>query len=216
MPLALAERHRSDIADLVVLAQRDLALILAGVDDSQAIRALLAASLPDLVSTYGAAAATLAADHYELLRETERITGRHMATPATLPGRGRTDSLAGWAVRGLADPVTSPLKLAAGGLHRIIANASRETLMDSTLADPQALGWQRVGAGECSFCSMLIARGAVYTRRSVNFGAHDNCNCSAVPAWGGRPRPVEPYTPSTRNITDADRARVRRWIAEPA
>ena len=43
--------------------------------------------------------------------------------------------------------------------------------------------------------------------------AHDHCHCSAVPAWSGEPRPVKPYTPSARKATDADRARVRDWIA---
>lgn len=41
-----------------------------------------------------------------------------------------------------------------------------------------------------------------------------NCKCVAVPAWDGRPVPVQPYTPSKRTITDAERARVRQWIAE--
>lgn len=214
MTPTLIERHRSDVADLVTLAQRDLALILSGVDDALAARALLVTALPDLVSMYGAAAATLAADTYEELREVERIAGRHLASPATLPHSSRTDALARWAT--LDFDKAAALRLAGGGLHRIVADASRHTLIDSTLSDPQALGWQRVGRGECGFCAMLIARGAVYTERSVNFGAHDNCNCSAAPAWGGRPRPVEPFTPSSRRASDADRARVRAWIAEHA
>ncbi|UYL87836.1 hypothetical protein SEA_MALISHA_5 [Gordonia phage Malisha] len=40
-----------------------------------------------------------------------------------------------------------------------------------------------------------------------------NCKCVAVPAFGGRPVPVKPYEVSARDISDADRARARAWIA---
>jgi hypothetical protein len=59
---------------------------------------------------------------------------------------------------------------------------------------------------------MLIARGAVYTEVTADFASHDHCNCSAVPAFGGQPLAVKPYTPSSKNITDADRARVREYL----
>jgi hypothetical protein len=60
---------------------------------------------------------------------------------------------------------------------------------------------------------MLEARGAIYTRSSVDFGAHDDCHCIAVPAFNGHPTPVKKYTPTSRDITDADRARTRDWIS---
>jgi hypothetical protein len=34
-----------------------------------------------------------------------------------------------------------------------------------------------------------------------------------VPAFGGQARPVQPYTPSLRQASKADRARVRDYIA---
>jgi hypothetical protein len=48
----------------------------------------------------------------------------------------------------------------------------------------------------------------------VDFAAHDHCRCIAVPAFAGRPTPVQPYTPTSRDITDADRTRVRAYLAE--
>ena len=91
----------------------------------------------------------------------------------------------------------------------------------STLADPKADGWQRTGVGECKFCEMLIGRGAVYTEATGDFGAHDDCHCSAVPAFKGRPRQVEPYVVGPRRkvdpttgelIPDADFNRAKGWI----
>jgi hypothetical protein len=55
--------------------------------------------------------------------------------------------------------------------------------MGSSIADPKARGWMRVGSGRCDFCRMLIGRGAVYTESTVDFHAHDHCGCGATPAW---------------------------------
>ena len=216
--LPLSEKHRRDLVELTGLAQRDLARIWREFDSAFTARDGLRDVLPRLMEVYGSAAATLAADWYDELRDTLTVKGRFRAIPAELPGNDRTDALARWAVGPLFKPepdFDAALALVSGGLQRIIANADRETIMGSSVADPRALGWQRVGAGECKtgFCDMLIGRGAVYTEATADFASHDNCKCSAVPAFGGHPRPVKPFTPSQRNISDADRARVRRWIA---
>jgi hypothetical protein len=94
-------------------------------------------------------------------------------------------------------------------MQRRIANFSRDTITGSSIADPKAQGWERVGNGECAFCSMLIGRGAVYSEASADFEP----TTTAAP----RPRfqrriPVKPYTPTSRDITDADRARVREYL----
>lgn len=41
-----------------------------------------------------------------------------------------------------------------------------------------------------------------------------NCNCNARPEFGGEAKKVREYVPSERNVSDADRARVRRWIKD--
>lgn len=213
--LTLAEAHRRNLADLTVLAQRDLSLILQPLDDREVIRFALLTSLPDLVSIYGSAAATLAADAYDEMRDDAEITGRYLASPTTLPDTGRTDSLARWAIQPLYQPDPDKLKMierASGGLQRTLGNASRYTIAHSAVDDPKADGWQRIGRGGCGFCAMLIARGAVYSKRSADFASHDHCNCSAAPAFAGMKRPVQPYTPSPRKASEADRARVREYL----
>lgn len=213
---ALIRAHRADLQELIRLAQRDLEVFFSRFSTADEARDGLLEVLPALVEVYGSAAASLAADWYEDLREAEQVRGRFRAEVADLPDRSRTDALARWSVGVLYGPDVKfdiAYSLAAGGLQRIIANASRYTVTRSAIRDRQADGWQRVGFGEdCAFCTMLVARGAVYEEATVDFASHDNCDCAAVPAFGGRERPVKPYQPTERRISDADRARVREYL----
>jgi hypothetical protein len=142
--------------------------------------------LPGLVDRYGTATAALAADWYDELRDKKGVRGRFVAAPADL-GDTRTEQLARVAVGPLfaAEPNwTAALVIAQGGLQRRIANGARLTVMESSIRDPQARGWQRVGDGSsCDFCSMLLGRGAVYSEATADFAAHDHCGCSAEPVF---------------------------------
>lgn len=210
-------QYRSDVDELVRLASLDLEVLWRQVNDATAARDFLADVLPALLYVYGTAAGTLAADWYDDLRVELEIQGRFTALVAELPPRGRTDALAGWAVEELftAEPdLNGSLTRAQGGLQRIIADVGRNTVMGSSVADPRARGWQRSASSGCGFCRMLAARGAVYTQANVDFGAHDRCRCAAVPAFDGHPLPVKPYAATSRDVSDADRARTRAWMRE--
>lgn len=182
--LQLLNEHRRDLTFLIGLASTNLLDLWVFGDDFLAAREGLADILPDLVDTYGSAASALGADWYEEYREESGVTDRFTAFVAPLPDRGRTDALAGWATTftDRYDPAAAQQKV-LGGLQRIIANADRETVMESATADPKAVGWKRVGGGDCGFCQMLISRGAVYSEATAHFASHDNCKCSAVPEW---------------------------------
>ena len=176
---------RRGVASLATLASGDLSALWRQVSSPVEAREALRDVLPALVSTYGAAAATLAADWYDDLRDQAGARGRFTAIPADLGTLG-TDALAGWGVGPLfaADPDWDAAKvLIEGGLQRRIANASRETVTLSAVKDPGARGWMRVGSGGCDFCAMLIGRGAVYTEATADFESHDHCNCAAAPAF---------------------------------
>lgn len=181
-----ARAHRRDVAELARLAQGDLRVAFRSFDTANAARDGLRDLLPQLVAIYGDAAATLAADWYEDLRDKAEARRRFTPVLAALPNRGRTDALARWGVEPLyaAEPdfATTLVKI-AGGLQRIIANADRQTVQASSIADREARGWARAGVGECEFCQMLIGRGAVYTEASADFESHDRCGCIAVPAF---------------------------------
>lgn len=209
--------HRADVSTLTTLAKGDLAAAFRNFGDGVEAREVLREILPRLVALYGSAAATLGADWYDEMREAQEIPGTFRAIPAELPDKGRTDALARWGVAplfGKGYDLSASLALVSGGLQRTIADMSRRTVTRSAVSDYGSVGWQRMGAGSCSFCQLLIGRGAVYSEETADFGSHDDCNCQAVPIFkGAEPIDVRDYVKSTRNISDADRARVRDYIA---
>lgn len=210
---------RSGLAALTVLADRDLTTLWRLVGSAAATGEALHDLLPAIIDTYGAAAATLAAIWYDEQREKLGIRGYFQAIPADLDAGAH--ALVGWALTEAADDETLRV-LIASGTERRIAAFSRQTIMGSALADPRADGWQRqASATACGFCQMLAGRGAVYSAETADFAAHGikangsggECQCTAVPAFGGQPRPVQPFQPSPRQATPEDRARVREWLA---
>lgn len=207
---------RSAISDLSTLAARELHGIWRRPTSPTQVRDDLAEVLPDLVDVYGTAASTVAADWYDDLRDELNVARRFSAIPA-ISGDTGGEALAGWGVGPLfaAEPDWEAAQtLIEGGLQRRIANSARDTIVESSIEDPSAKGWQRQSSGGCAFCEMLASRGVVFSEASADFASHDHCQCFAVPAFGGRPQIVKPYTPTARDITDADRERVRDYLAE--
>jgi hypothetical protein len=204
---------RSAIQHLALQADRDLAALWRNVETAAQAHTALNDVLPALVQQYGAAAATLAATWYDDLRAKHDVRGTFRAITADLGTSGAT-ALAGYGAAAVArnGGIEAAQTLVSMGLQRRISNYSRQTVMDSSLADPGARGWQRETNGGCAFCEMVASRGVVFSEASADFASHDGCQCSAVPAFNGDPKPVKPYTPSARNITDADRARVREYL----
>lgn len=203
---------RNKVADLTADASRDLAALWREVADAAAAETVLRDVLPAVIEQYGAAAATLATVWYDDLRDKAAVAGAFTAIPIEAHDRG-AQALVGWALNTATD-YPSFQSLILGGTQRRIADHARGTVMTSSVADPKSQGWQRVSSGGCSngFCDMLAARGLVYSESSADFASHDNCRCYAIPAFDGAPRPVRPYSPSKRNITDADRANTRDWL----
>lgn len=207
------------LARLADLAKGEIGTVLRTVrlDRPAEVRDALVASIPAIADRYGLAAAALAADWYEDLRDEAGIAGSFEAVLADLPDEGRYSSLSAW-----ASTQTDVETLVAGGLQRIIANAHRDTIRATSWADPGAAGWARFGRGveTCDFCRMLITRGGVYTERTGAFGSHDWCNCGAGPVWkgAGGARVVDAYQASARRRSAAtrrsDNARAREWIAD--
>lgn len=207
---------------MVGFARSDLDALWREVRNAAEAEVALRDILPGLIDTYGLAAGTLAADWYDDLRDKVEPKGHFRAIPADVPDTG-AQALVGWAVNEAAD-LSGLQVLILGGMQRRIANFSRLTVMGSVVEDPGAAGWQRAGVGECKtgFCDMLIGRGAVYSEATADFAAHDHCQCTAVPAFHGEPRPVKPYTVSPRRtidpdtgkpVIDADFLRAKEWIA---
>lgn len=76
-------------------------------------------------------------------------------------------------------------KRVAAGAARHSKAASRDYVVQT--ARLNRVQWARqLDSGACEFCALLASRGAVYTEESVDFPAHDHCNCTATIAVHGR------------------------------
>jgi hypothetical protein len=213
--MATTTELRRAVARLSSIAASDLDVVWRRAADPRQTRRMLEGVLPPLIDHYATASAALAADWYDERREEASPRRRFRARAANLRDGGGGLVLARYAVGPMfgAEPdLARAQTLVAGGVQLRIANSSRDTITESAIADPDAQGWQRESSGGCPFCDMLASRGEVYSEESADFAAHDNCECVAVPAFVGEPKPVKEYTPTNRNITDADRARVREYI----
>lgn len=221
---ASLEGHRVDLETLLGLALAELTAVWNDIvaASPNLIRDALAAALPGLAEQYGSAAATLGADWYDEMREIAGAAGRFRAVPISLPDQGRLDALVGVGTQPLfpresdvaPDPVTAKA-LVDGSFQRLVADMDRDTVRGSLILDPQAKGWARQTTGlSCPFCVMLAGRGAVYAAETANFASHDNCDCLAVPTFGGDPREVKPYTPSQKIKTQEQRDKNNRRLRE--
>lgn len=173
---------RREVAALAATAGDDLDVLWRRAETPAQVEEALRDVLPALVSTYGLAAASVAADWYDELRDEVGAGGRFTALTSD-PTDAGSQALIGWALDEASD-LSAFQTLILGGTQRRIANASRLTVMSSSVADPAARGWRRVGDGHsCEFCSLLLGRGAVYSEASADFPAHDHCGCGAEPEW---------------------------------
>lgn len=210
--MATASELRQALADINVLASRELGSLFRSLQEGDNAEEALRDILPALIDKYGSAATAVAADWYDDLRDSLGVGGKFAAIPADVADTG-AQSLIGWALDTATDD-GSLIALLEGGTQRRVVNFGRFTIMESSVSDPRADGWQRLGQGaNCAFCDMLISRGSVYSESSADFGSHDHCNCVAVPAFRGTAREVQKYKPSLRGSSEAERALARAWIA---
>ncbi|MET9953517.1 hypothetical protein ABZ135_18470 [Streptomyces sp. NPDC006339] len=80
-----------------------------------------------------------------------------------------------------------------GSATRLVLAGARDTTMATVQQRPGIVGYRRIrGRPEpCPFCLMLISRGAVYSRETADFHAHDRCSCMPEPLYRHEPEPPE-------------------------
>jgi hypothetical protein len=200
---ARVEEYRRLNADLVTLAQRDLAAFWRSLNKSNiaAARDALTVYLHSLTVTYGRPSALIAARFYDDLRAASpNAAGKFRAVMAPGPDKDTIEGTVRWAVGSLTGD--SPDEFAAfdrlaGAAQRYITNQGRDTIALSSSRDPSAGGWARVPgfskSGTCGFCTILASRGAVYrSAETAGDGAsyHDNCTCVPTQIWDGDDLPA--------------------------
>src|SRR5687768_618332 len=117
----LSSTLRKDLADLAGIAEGDLRLLFREFDGAESARDGLIDVLPRLVALYGAAAATLASDYYDDMRDASEARGRFRAITAEPKTGDNLIVLARWAVTPLFQSEPDPesaLTLASGGAQR--------------------------------------------------------------------------------------------------
>lgn len=109
------------------------------------------------------------------------------------------ERVAPWVYPGEEQALKAMSNRLQAGSARHIKSASRELITDT--ATLNGMGWARQlsGSENCSFCAMLASRGAVYSKESVRFRTHNNCDCTATivrdqgAAWEGKEESEELY-----------------------
>lgn len=121
-----------------------------------------------------------------------------------------------------------------GSSTRVMLDGARETTAQSAVADVVPVRYYRVTDGDpCYFCALSASRGAIFhsldsAGRKANadfvgegdFKFHDNCGCTAAPAFGSA-RILSPtalhaktvYEDSTKGVNGKDKLRAfrRAW-----
>lgn len=84
----------------------------------------------------------------------------------------------------------------AAAMGRHARGASRDLVLATARANRMAWARELAGAENCGFCAMLASRGAVYSKNTVRFQAHDHCDCTATlvrnpESWPGAEQAIE-------------------------
>lgn len=181
------------------LAKRDLNLLWATLDlgNPRASRDVLLELVPEITGIYGEQAALVAADWYDMLREESGIPGQYTAAMAATVPREFVEKRVRYGAGHLfTDTPDLMLPFLDTAISEYVLQPGRDTIQQSSMADPYATGWHRETrpsesyAKGCGFCNMLAGRGGVYKRSTARFAAHGNCQCVAVPSWDASAKEV--------------------------
>ena len=217
MPTALESRAALRLLTGSAVAQVTRLLgSLSGSPESQ--RSDLFDALPALIGYFSDGSSALAADFYDDERERAGARGRFTSEPVVADRAEKIARAIAWATEPLFEPTdTTVVQRLAPVVQLETARPYRDTITANQARDPEAVGWRRVTSGGCPFCRMLASRGAVYRHDTARFASHTDCHCTAQPVFKGEPgeeADVMQYVASKRRRTDAERARLREYLAE--
>lgn len=107
-------------------------------------------------------------------------------------------------------------KTLSASSSRLVLAGERDTVMGTVRESGVIVGWRRVtDADPCAFCALLASRGAVYSKTTVGFQAHDGDECTAEPLYEHEDEPPsvldlqEQWRQATEGTSGA--ASIRAW-----
>lgn len=196
--MTTAAEMREANQGLAKLAQRDLMAFWYGLgtEDPFKLKVALMEFMPDLVATYGSAAAGLAADRYDELRADSVASGSFRAVMADALPDDDVRAATGWAL-GPAfskdQDLSASLTMLVDVGQKLVRQQARDTVAASVRRDPAGARYARVPTGKttCAFCLVLASAGAVYGSKKTAGGVkgteyHTKCDCEAEPVWSPR------------------------------
>lgn len=183
-------------------------------------------TVPLIVNEYAPAAAVLALDWFEEIRQEAAPGGLYVPTPrlnvtdddisAMLAANTNTlldvesDITTGF--EGLLADAASGIE---AGVQKQVASGFWDTTTENANDDPRARGWQRFARPDaCKFCKMLASRGAVYRASTARFAAHTTCHCVAGPSYDQNAplASAEQYLGSKSRRSPAESAALRKYL----
>lgn len=108
---------------------------------------------------------------------------------------------------------------------RLVLAGERDTVLGTVRASQVIVGWRRVtDADPCAFCALLASRGAMYSKTTVSFQAHDGDECTAEPLYEHEDEPSsvldlqEQWRKATAGTSGAESVRAwrRHWEGQRA
>lgn len=175
------------------------------------------AGVAALIDHFSSAAISLSADSFDAMRANAGVHGGFTTPIADLPAPEKVQASLGWATSPLTvtggdasvheppsgDTVTIVQHRVEGAASKVVADAGRNQMIESILADKRVRGWVRVARPDaCAFCRMLATRpilatsGAFYRTedtagRNANarftgegdYKFHNSCHCTIAPVY---------------------------------
>lgn len=165
-----------------MLVERDITRFFNRLDltQAEATRDALLEYVPELVNRYGEIAATYAADWYDEVRAASKAAGAFRAKMVVPDNKAMQETIkrAAGGLFGANPDTAGVLNSITQRAGRYALEGSRQTITESSKADPSARSWSRVArADACEFCQSLVGE---YTYEA-DFEAHEHCDCIAVP-----------------------------------
>lgn len=191
---------------LADLAKADMERLVSSLDLSnpERVRDALVEYVPALTGRYGQAAASVAADWYDDLREQAGAAGRFTAQAAeTVPEEVVIKGVRYEARHLWTDTPSLIVPALALVVSKHVAQPARDTVAHNATRDPAKPSWARVprGAKTCAWCMALASRGPVYdsqlaaVQRRHGGTYHGDCDCHPALIYPGQGLP-EGYDPA--------------------